>query len=192
MSGAGEGANGSVIRNDGTLTIRDSSGDDSGRITGGYAEVGGAVRNYSTLSFESGVICDNQARTDGGAIYQGAGITTAIENTYIDDNGSDQGAVFVKSGTVNMTGGSVSRNSAYYEAGAVFVSAGADFTAEGTVFNGNYSSQNGAGAFINHSKLALTDWRPTVWSMSAVQSSTSATPHCVTTTKSLTRLCSMR
>ena len=52
-------ANGSVIKNEGTLTISDSSGSNAGIITGGYAEQGGAVNNLGELTINGGTIEKN-------------------------------------------------------------------------------------------------------------------------------------
>ena len=54
-----------------TLTIKDSSLDQSGTVTGGKATLGGAIYNAGTFIIESGRLSGNQA-VKGGAIYNGA------------------------------------------------------------------------------------------------------------------------
>ncbi len=60
---------GSVILVQGTLTVKDSG--TGGRITGGFAEIGGGILNDNggTLIIESGSIEGNCALYDGGGIY---------------------------------------------------------------------------------------------------------------------------
>ncbi len=60
---------GSVILVQGTLTVRDSG--TGGKITGGFAEIGGGILNDNggTLIIEGGSIEGNSALYDGGGIY---------------------------------------------------------------------------------------------------------------------------
>ena len=58
---------GSVIIVQGTLTVTDSGS--GGRITGGFAEIGGGILNDGTLTIEGGSIEGNSALYDGGGIY---------------------------------------------------------------------------------------------------------------------------
>ncbi len=77
----------------GTLTIRDSSAEKTGTITGGYAENGGGivVSGSGHLNFESGTITGNQAYNGGGIyVYPADGSDTGIQ--------------------LNMTGGAVTGN----------------------------------------------------------------------------------
>lgn len=84
---------GYVIRNEGTLTITDSSG--SGKITGGYAVQGGAVYNTGTLTINGGTFTGNFAGDAGGAIYN-------AENAVL-----------------SVTGGTITKNSAIAKAGGI-------------------------------------------------------------------------
>ena len=59
---------GYVILNEGVLTITDS-GNGSGKITGGYAEQGGAVNNSGNLTLGGGTLSGNLASEYGGAVY---------------------------------------------------------------------------------------------------------------------------
>lgn len=91
-----EDNDGHVIEVFGTLTIRDTSFSQYGKITGGAAENGGGINvNGGTLYFESGEVAGNKAK-DGGGIYV---------------NGD---------GKLVMTGGSVHDNEADDEGGGVF------------------------------------------------------------------------
>ena len=85
--------NGYVIKNDGTLTIKDSSADQTGRITGGKNSWGGSGR-------EAGAI-----EVDKGTVNLQGGIITG-------NFGQFAGAVVVEEkGTFNMTGGQIINNS---------------------------------------------------------------------------------
>jgi len=73
----------SVIINNGTLTVTDSSGAKNGAITGGKAEKGGAVYNIGVFTLEKGTIKNCSATYVGGAIYNLKGsvvIKSTIEN----------------------------------------------------------------------------------------------------------------
>ncbi|MDE6104228.1 MAG: hypothetical protein K2G38_00880, partial [Clostridia bacterium] len=141
--------------NGGTLNIIDSSGDDSGKITGGYEQdgAGGIWQDAGALNLYGGQITGNysHARKDNGS---GAGvyIKTGTFNMYggkITDNGyigtpvtgsvgtSGGGVALITSGNVmptfNMYGGEISGNTAT-EAGGVAVF-GDTSTKKGPVFN---------------------------------------------------------
>ena len=69
---------GSVIRVEpgAALTIKDSSNDNSGMITGGASWNGGGICNHGTLTLEGGTICSNRSLHNtyggGGGIYNGS------------------------------------------------------------------------------------------------------------------------
>ena len=69
---------GSVIRVEpgAVLTIKDSSNDNSGSITGGASRNGGGICNHGTLTVEGGTISGNKALHNtyggGGGIYNGS------------------------------------------------------------------------------------------------------------------------
>lgn len=101
-------ATGHVIRNEGTLTIRDSSGSNTGKITGGYTENGGAVNNTGTLNIEGGTITNNRAEENGGGIYN-AGTLNLTGGRIIGNasDGSGSGVYNCADGTLNMSGSPV-------------------------------------------------------------------------------------
>ncbi|MBQ9390577.1 MAG: Cna B-type domain-containing protein, partial [Lachnospiraceae bacterium] len=127
----GSGAKGHVFRliNGATLTIRDSSGNNSGIITGGYANNGGAVNmdDNSTLNIEGGTIKGNSAGDDGGAIYAHSG-TINISGGVIRGNNADNGAGIFLEGKnrakLVMTGGIITENTASDEAGGIYAEEG--------------------------------------------------------------------
>ena len=115
------GENGSVIINDGTLTIKDS-GDDSGKITGGYAVQGGAVNNFGTLTVKGGTFTGNKASNEAGAVMNNDGAVLTVDNGefYNNSAATDGGAVW-SSGTLTLTGGFVYGNIADGKGSGVFV-----------------------------------------------------------------------
>ena len=76
-----------------TLTIKDSSGNNSGVIRGGYARNGGGINNSGTLIIEGGTITGNIAETSG------------------DNNG--RGGGICNYGKLTITGGVITKNYAY-------------------------------------------------------------------------------
>lgn len=113
---------GFVIRNDGTLTIVDGC-DNSGKITGGYAERGGVWISKS-LMLDNTVINNNKASAEGGAVYFKDGPLTVADCTFNNNTSNDGGAVF-------------------------FESDATAFRAMNTDFIGNKSTENGGGVHVS-------------------------------------------
>ncbi|MCD8083410.1 MAG: DUF5979 domain-containing protein [Clostridiales bacterium] len=141
LTGTGSG---SVVTNNGTLTIRDSSGDDSGTITGGSA------------TNRSGV-------TQGGGVYSSGDLTLA-GGTISGNTARNGGGIYVTSdGSFTMTGGSVSGNTAEWlykdtvyvasNGGGVHTSCATTITG-GTIAN-NMASMYGGGFYTNTSEIII-------------------------------------
>ena len=112
---------GSVIRVEpgAVLTIKDSSNNNSGVITGGASWNGGGICNHGTLTLESGTISGNKALHNtyggGGGIYNGSyngsKATLTLTGGVISDNEArngggiynSDGAVIIKSGSYSAT-----------------------------------------------------------------------------------------
>ena len=114
-------ATGYVIKVDGSLTITDSSGNNTGTITGGYAEQGGAVYNNCALTIEGGTITGNRAGGDGGAIYSTGNLY--IDGGVISSNTAKNsgGTIVVADGTAEIYGGTIAYNTAQEYHGGVYV-----------------------------------------------------------------------
>ena len=99
-------ADGYVIRNEGTLTIKDSGVVSGGSISGGYnTGSGGGIHNAGTLVFEGGSIVRNKAAS-GGGIYNSGSLTLSggmINGNSADDNG---GGVYLQGGGFIIKNGS--------------------------------------------------------------------------------------
>ena len=112
---------GSVIRVEpgAVLTVRDSSNNNSGVITGGASWNGGGICNHGTLTLESGTISGNKALHSkyggGGGIYNGSyngsRATLTLTGGVISNNEArngggvynSDGAVIIKSGSYSAT-----------------------------------------------------------------------------------------
>ena len=111
------GTDGSVIQvaNGTTLTIKDTSAKESGKITGGNGSFGGGVElvgSGASLILEGGNITENKA-DKGGGIGSGGGADFIMSGGSITDNEANEnsGAVYlVCGGTFTMTGGIITRN----------------------------------------------------------------------------------
>ena len=109
---------GEVIRNWGTLTIKDSAS--GGKITGGYqggiSSCGGGISNSGTLILESGSITGNYALYQGAGIYNNSYSVFTMKGGSIDNNalaegGGKYGGIGVFNyGIFNMIGGTISNN----------------------------------------------------------------------------------
>ncbi len=112
-----------------TLTIKDSSGDNSGKITGGWSYQGGAIYVYpdAQLTIEGGTITGNRADTKGG----GYGFGGAIENH----------------GTMTMTGGKITGNTAGQYGGGIYNAEGATLNVTGGTITGNTAASQGGGIY---------------------------------------------
>ena len=146
---------------EGKLTIEDSSGDDSGRITGGYCTMHGGGINVTggELILNGGSVCDNVVSPSsgvGGGIYVNNGSFTMNGGLIYDNsagsgdsstNGRGGGVGLIRS-TFTMNGGrifscgvrtgqyNVNRNSSSANGGAVFVGIDSTFTMTGGQLGG--------------------------------------------------------
>ena len=110
---------GSVIRVEpgATLTIKDSSNNNSGVITGGASWNGGGICNHGTLTLKGGTISGNKALHvaygGGGGIYngsyEGSKATLTLEGGVIEYNQArNGGGIYNSDGTVTIRKGSYS------------------------------------------------------------------------------------
>lgn len=125
--------NGSVIYVRGNLTITDSSGSNSGKITGGYrpnAAGGVNVLSGGTFTLNGGTICGNTAKTYGGGVFVSQSGEFIMNGGTISGNtaGTSGGGVSVynfdgQKGTFTMNGGTICGNTAV-TGGGVYVDGG--------------------------------------------------------------------
>lgn len=140
----------------GTLTVRDSSGNNSGMISGGRANNGGGICNYGTLTFEGGTITNCYAAVTGGGIKNNADATLTMSGGVIlGCYGTDCGGIYnAEGGTMNITGGTISGNTSNAGGGGV-VNYGTA-TISGATIHNNHATTRGGGIW-NGGTLTLAD-----------------------------------
>ncbi|MBO4459770.1 MAG: hypothetical protein J5778_03845, partial [Clostridiales bacterium] len=162
-----------VIDSNTEFTLKDSSGSDSGKLTGAYAENSTAciyVGENAKFIMDGGTISDNTAYTGDGAavyIYRSGSFTMnggIIENNNalrVNNNNGRGAAVYMYSyygtgGTFIMNGGTISNNGgdSTYAGGAVYVNSYCTFTMNDGTISGNTATQGG-GVFIADSTSAV-------------------------------------
>ncbi len=96
-----------------TLTVKDSSTEQNGKLCGGYRNGnGGGVLVSGTFNLESGSISGCKASQNGGGIYLSSGTFNMSGGKISGCSATDAGAVYICSGsTLNMTGGKITDNS---------------------------------------------------------------------------------
>lgn len=106
------------VTSTGSLTITDSSGNNSGQITGGnlYPGCGAGIYNSGILIFEGGTITGNNAQLEnstqgyGGAIYNAANASLTISGGVITNNHAHNAGGIYNDGNITLTGGSITNN----------------------------------------------------------------------------------
>ena len=116
LSTVSEGGSVITVKAGASLTIKDTSGTNSGIIKGGAAFNGGAICNYGTVVVEGGTFSDNKATDNtygcGGAIYNGTsgnshGHLTLKGGVFVHNRARNGGAVYNASGcTLDILQGS--------------------------------------------------------------------------------------
>ena len=161
---------GNVIKIDwnGSLTIKDSSPDKSGKITGGSTRSPGGgvyVGQGCTFIMDGGSIYGNGTMENdncqGGGVYVGQGATFIMNDGSIINNStygdSEQkgpgGGVYVGQGAAFiMNGGFITENwsqgSNTCQGGGVYVEQEGTFTMNGGTINENISTGNGSGVYV--------------------------------------------
>lgn len=120
MTGNGRIAN---IAEGATFTLKDTSEAETGKITGGEAEVGGCIYNQGTFNMTGGTITGCSATSGGG------------------------GAVFSRSNSdytaeVNITGGSISDNTSTGGGGGIYIAATSQSSKKSTLNISNAKIEN--------------------------------------------------
>jgi len=160
-----------VITVSGNLTLEDSSGENAGKITGGYGNPAGGVTVTSGASFtmKGGRITGNRACCASGdyvgGVYVAEGAQFLMEGGSIDDNKNADGSggaggVFV-SGSFTMSGNSsiTNNNADIVGTGGVKVyGQGASFTMNDGTIKGNHSGDGqGGGVFVFNGTFEMND-----------------------------------
>ena len=136
------------VRTGSTLTVTDGSGDNSGKLTGGYATNGGGICNYGTLYFQGGTITSCQTDYTGGAIRNNG--TATISGGVITNCSAPYGGALYNTGTLTISGGTISNSSSTKGGGGGLVNIGTVEISGGT-FSGNTAATNGGGIWNGNS-----------------------------------------
>lgn len=141
-----EKGNVAVVKSGGVLTVKDSSGYNSGVITGGFSTNGAAFINEGTLNIESGTISMNSAAEKGGAIYN-KGTLTVSGGRITNNSSKDGGGIYNETtGTVTLCGSAeVSANKTSYYGGGGISNHGVLTISENARVVRNYGYTNGGG-----------------------------------------------
>ena len=137
----------SIIDVKGKLTIKDSSENHDGKITGGNCGSGGALYIFysGTVNLQSGIITGNTAEDNGGAIYNGG--TLNISGGVIKDNSAKLGGAVYNYGTMTVTGGSITGNTASENGGGIWSNMALNL--EGGTISGNSAIRHAGGIFVS-------------------------------------------
>ena len=136
-----------VVQKDAVLTVIDSSGNDSGKITGGYSKDGGGIYVNGTLNFEGGTIADNNASQYGGGIYAPGGTVNISGGVITNNKAESSGGAVYSNGRLTMENCTVKENRAKNNGGGIFANEKALLNITGGTVDGNESS-SGAGIFL--------------------------------------------
>ena len=133
------------VENNASLTIQDSSGNDSGKITGGYSGWnGGILVKGGTLVLDGGSIPGNRTEGMGAGVTMDGGSFT-MNGGKISGN-SGRSAVCIRYEAVfTMNGGEISGNTTPLEGGGVYVEGGCSFTMNDGEISGNTAARDGGG-----------------------------------------------
>ena len=152
---------GSVIRVEpgAELTVKDSSGNNSGVITGGASYNGGGICNHGALTFEGGTIKGNKALHDthggGGGIFSNTNdnesVTLTITGGVIENNEARCGSgIFLGngSGSVTVNNCTIRNNVANDQGGGVYIYQSVNCNLSKTTISDNFSYGTGGGIYL--------------------------------------------
>jgi predicted outer membrane repeat protein len=177
---------GSVIYNEGTTTIENSifSGNRANGAGGqvaanDYRVLGGAVYNKGTMTITGGTFTNNQAnggtatRYEGGAIFNKG--TLDVSGTFGGENATDGnkayygGAIYNRTGTLNIAAGTIFRNNA--ATGATKSTGGAVYNDSAGINSIDSRLQDGTNpSILNVGDGVIFDHNTATWSASALWS----------------------
>ncbi len=162
MTAADAGGQVIAVMNGGKLTITDSSGSNSGKITGGWSYQGSGIYVYENceLTINGGTITGNRSdkiEGEGTNYGYGGGVenhgTMTITGGNITGNTAGQfGGGIHNEGTLTITGGTIADNTAGTYGGAIY--SNRTVAISGATLCGN-TAQLGGGAICSEGTLTL-------------------------------------
>ena len=142
-----------IVYEGSTLTIKDSSGDNSGRITGGWATNGGAINNQGTLIIEGGTFTGNKA-DNGGAICNRSSLTI-MGGVFENNTASVCGGAIWSESTAEIENAEIKNNTGG-DGGAIYLTEAANCTLKNVQINSNQTTEHGGGGITNYGTLTLS------------------------------------
>ena len=139
--------NGNVIRvnSKSKLTIRDSSSDSSGMISGGNAHEGGGAYIEGEMVVEGGGFSQNTADL-GGGLYASGSVTIGQKAVIEENTAHSGGGIYIaESGTVTMSGGKIEGNKSPESGGGVYNLGTLELTETAVI--SNTADHSGAGVW---------------------------------------------
>lgn len=155
-----------IIVEGGSLTIKDSSPEHKGCITGGSStDFGGGIsclkkeKNTSSITLNGVTFKENKAGS-GGAVYADSGCTVTVSSCTFEGNSAEKGGAVAAMGDVTLDGCTVKNNSAEFCGGGIYVNTKDKdkITIKGkTVFSGNSSGTDGGAVYAENGRLIVSD-----------------------------------
>ena len=91
-----------IVEKGATLTVKDSTNENKGVITGGASYNGGGISNFGTLTVTGATICNCIASNNGGGIYNAPSATLTLNGGVIKENKAENGAGIFNSEKSNL------------------------------------------------------------------------------------------
>ncbi len=161
-----------VVPNGYTLTIRDTSGRNSGSVTGAAR----AVENSGLFTLMSGGIRGNSGKNDGNGIYNNEGGVVTISGGVIENNTAQadhDGAGIYNRGQLQVTGGTIQNNSTNTAkdsggyGGAIYNSKKGNLTISGGTIQKNAAERGGGIYNKSNSEMMVLSGRSKIQENSA-------------------------
>ena len=148
------------------LTVIDSSGNNSGKITGGYSVNGGGICNHGELVFKGGTVTGNRASKDGGGIltrnYDGFNAKLEITGGFLNDNSANYGGGIYVDGdckaVINKM--TVSGNSAGTDGGGIYGHEKSNLEIKNCAVRSN-KAKYGGGIYFKRATAVITNCKVT-------------------------------
>ena len=148
------------------LTIIDSSGNDSGKITGGKSINGGGICNHGTLCLKGGTVTGNNASKDGGGIltrvYGGSFANLEITGGIVENNRANYGAGIYVDGDckANITNADIIENAAGTDGGGIYAHEKSNLIVANSAIENN-NSKYGAAVYLKRAVATINKCRIT-------------------------------
>ena len=143
----GGNAIGTIIKNYGKLTIKDSTNNKEGAMTG---SISCAIFNDGELILESGHITGNKA-TNGGAVSNKG--TMTMTGGEISGNTAINGGGIYNIGTMNLYGGTIKDNVASYSGGGIYCDENSKLYVKGAPYVKGNDGVSGKNVLLNRNTV---------------------------------------